>query len=743
MSLEAPVGPVASGDVATRDFGIEVAEASVSVDGYLCVRLRSSDGAAGLPDRLDIRVGDAALGQARLLPSPDAAAGGGFLHYARLPEGWCEAPAPMLRVLLPEGGEELLRAPLSGRLTPASGAWFADATWTADADVMAVVGSSRPSVLILADVLPGSAIGSWAPVANLAAAVRLAGFRTVFVHFGARPALDAQLASLLSQMDVVHHIELQSPMQEWSSSAPGALPPIEKPLTAAIEAIAKASGCAMIVGASVASLFVLGKIAGGPARGALLSRAFVLGPRMIFAPVPREKAIAALRGVLKGVSLIVEDEGLRVELGKWMPEAPSAVLPVGPALAAAMEPAARSAEVILGIGQVAHAAMGLVAAPGLAVWNLPGSAGLTELIDALTMARFVVLSPDAGPLGALAAGLAAAQGVAVIGQPPLPLPVPAGEEAAVRLAALVEARLSAADPALAAPASDWSARAFASELGLFGEEERSMAGGSLGVLKSVLATRLNGLPDKAGVGLMIEPGQPGGGLLAAAFVELCGQGRVFASNPAAVSAQAQPLSRAAQQGVHTVLIDPGPSRRDALSSAQRALDSGLMPWPLAPRATWIDRVAFTQLRGVRRGATAYIGQGPVPIEAAVVLCPGWQSLPLADVVELSGPDDPRRGRLLTMFCANSDVFWRRPPAPAAGYDRVEEASGLEIEHGVVGEHPVIAMLAAALLLGCTRVLLAEEHFREPGLARTLAAMGDAGVTIQRVTSLSAPLMGGV
>jgi hypothetical protein len=639
--------------------------------------------------------------------------------------------------LLPETAQVMVEADgswaearLGGRLGPALG-WFADATWTAHPDIVSALGQPQPSVLLVGELLPETGSAEWLPVANLANAVRQAGYRPVLLHFGEAAACARNVAPLLLDFDVVHHHTTALPQQGWDPSAPGALPPVDRGLAQTASAIAEACGAVMVVAVSPAGLNLLGKLPAAMQLGALLPRGFVLAPRMIFNPVPREKAAATLRGILSRVTAIVEDEGLRLELAKWLPGAPAAVLPPGVAVPP-LPRLEREASVVIAIGSTAAEAVSRDMPPPKASVLVDASAPLDLLLASLARAECLVLWTDSGLPGLLARRLAGMAGVPVIGLPASPLPHTISGEAEVAALVAMLAEFRSIGTALAPEQGpSWTASGFAADLGL----ARPGQAPELEVpsfVSRLLSMRLDGLPGRDRVGLLVEPHQPGAVLLAAACRAVLGEDRVFARNPARGSGL-RTLAEALDTGIDSLLIDLGPDRDAGTALMDRVVDCGLLPLPLTPQASWTDRQDLMQWRNREHGKVAYVGHGRAPGGADLVLAPGG-AVPRADAVELSGPADPRRGRLLTLFPANDDAFWRRPPAPAIGYDRDIGAEGLSLLSGLAVRHDAVTMLALALHLGCGTVLLPDELAGHPDLADALATLQKAGVAVMPVAT---------
>ncbi|MBI0534679.1 hypothetical protein D9599_03730 [Roseomonas sp. KE2513] len=712
---------------------LRVLEASVSDRLALVVRALASGEPGGAPASVEISLDGVALGSA-LRRSDDA--GRAVYTFHKDLGGALSHQGGRINVT-PTGLAEMepAMAPLGGRLGPASPAWFADATWTAESDVLGALENERPAVLLFGDVLPQSGAAAWAPVANLAAALREGGYRVAMLHFGEPTDCAEGVSAALRHLDVLHHHTVSVPQQAWSPEAPGSLPNVDRMLPQTLSGIAVASGAAMVIAVSATALGVLSKLPDRLPRAALLPRALVLAPRMIFSPVPREKAASTLRALLAHSTVLVDDEGLLVELAKWAPGSPAVVLPFGPALAARTTNPRGAADTVLALGAVAAEAVRRALPATERVVLLDDRALLDDVLDALARARLVVGWADAGLVGSLAWRIAARQGVPLVGEPAAPLPPGTGTEAAI--AAVMSALTAFQDSgAAAAPATGggWDAAAFAAELGLppLREADRPPVPA---FLRRLLATRLAGLADQEGVGLLVPPRGEEAMLLARAFAELGGKGRVFARNPGAGLPGVRPISQALTSGVHTVLMDVGEDREEGLAMMERVLESGLSPLPLLPQAAWTDRAVLTGWRGARAGTTAYVGEGPVPKDADLVLAPRGSLPPRADAVELSGPDDPCRGALLTIFAANDDAFWRRPPAPAIGYDRDAAATGLGIEDGLACPHPAVPMLALARHLGCTKVLLPAGLIEEPALGPALRMLKEAGISVDAVTTI--------
>ncbi|MBO1075809.1 hypothetical protein [Roseomonas marmotae] len=634
-----------------------------------------------------------------------------------------------VRVIV-EADEAWAQAMLGGRLGPARG-WFADATWTAHPDVISTLSDPAPSILLVGEALPQQGAAEWLPVANLAAALRQAGYRPVLLHFGEVADCAANAAQMLLDFDVVHHHTTMLSQRGWDRSAPGALPPVDRRLVQSIAAIARACGASMVMAVSPAGLNLLSKLPEDLRRGALMARDFVLAPRMIFSPVPREKAIATLRSILSGVTAVVEDEGLRLELLKWLPGAQAAVLPPAGALPLP-QPGRDDTPATVAIGPTAAQAVA-EALPATEPVVLINSTTQPDLLLAgLRRARCIVTWSDSGLPGMLAQRQAALWHLPLVGLPASPLPRMVSEEAgkAALVAMLTEFRRSGAtQPAAGTP--PWTATGFAAELGLapIGAEKTEAAPI---FISRLLSLRLGSLPERERTGMLVDPQQPGATFLAAACRAVLGKGHVFAQNPVPGSGLA-PLTSALEAGIENMLVDLGPDRAAGMALMERVLDCGVLPLPLTPQASWADHRALVDWQHARRGQTAYIGGGLVPDDADLVLTPGTAELP-ADVVELAGPADPRRGRLLTLFAASEDAFWQRPPSPAIGYDRDPRATGLDILSGLAGRHEAISMLAMALHLGCSRVLLAEELAGHPLLADSLAALARAGVQVMPVAA---------
>jgi hypothetical protein len=362
---------------------------------------------------------------------------------------------------------------------------------------------------------------------------------------------------------------------------------------------------------------------------------------------------------------------------------------------------------------------------------------LAELAAAVAGAARLVLWSDAGVAGLVARHLAGLRGLPVVGQAPSPLPREGGEAAELAALEALLTEFAVRGTVLPPPPPPaWTAAGFAAELGLPPMAGSAPAGG--GVLAQLLAMRLHGQADRRRVGLLVEPHGAEAGLLAAAFTQLVGPGRVFAHNPAP-GAGLLPLGTALQAGVDSVLLDLGEDAAAGMAAMERVLDCGLLPLPLAPQAAWTDRTGLAALRGTAAGRVAYVGPGPVPRGAELVLATGGAMLPAADAVELHGPADPRRGRLVTLFPANDDAFWRRPPPPALGYDRDPAAPGLAIDAALAVPHEAVPMLALARLLGCGRVLLPAAWRRLPALAAALAALEQAGTVVEAAPGAVAEL----
>ena len=611
---------------------LRVTEASVSDRQVLRVRAMADGTAEDAPASAEVALDGVALGRA--LRHEEAPGRFAYLFMKELGEE--NRPAAGSRVTMTPDGMAPAGAALNGRLGPAAPGWFADATWTASPDVLAALEDRRPAVLILADTVPEQGAQAWGPVANLAAALRLSGQRSVLLHYGLAADCESDAGEILRHVDVLHHHTLATPQRAWDPEAPGSPPAVDRSLPPAVAAIAAASAAATVIAASVTALGILGRLPAGLSRAALLPRSLVLAPRMIFAPIPREKAVVALGGLLARSTVIVEDEGLGLELSRWLPAARTAVLPPGSARAA----------------------------------------------------------PPTGPTGE--SGIAA--------------PV-------------------AAPPTLRAdPPPQFDAQGFASELGL-APASGTDAKMAPAFLRRLLALRLAGPDEREDVGLLVVPERKHAALLAAAFTALRGADRVFARHPTPAMPGVLPLSQAPGLGIRTVLMEVPEDRALAMAVMERVVNSGLSPLPLAPQAGWTDRAGLSRWRGARPGTTAYVGQGPLPVGADLLLVPGAAEVAGADAVELSGPDDPRRGALLTIFAANDDAFWRRPPAPALGYDRDDTVPGLEIEAGLAGAHPAEPMLALARQLGCARVLLPVALLQETALAPALQALEAAGVVV--------------
>jgi hypothetical protein len=708
---------------AVTGFPLRIEEASISDRGLLMVRVAWTGEPDAAPSALAVVLGGRDLGRIGA-----AMVAGRRLYQGRYDLG---AATRVARLTVASGTDEVGIA-VGGRLSPAS-AWFADATWTADADAARVLASSMPSVLVLSDLLPSAGAALWAPVANFAAIMRQVGYRPVLLHFGTIAACGSEVARLLAHFDIVHHHGTALPQQAWDAASPGTLPPVDRALPQTIAAIAAASGAAMAVAVSPGSLNILGKLPPGLRRGALLTRDFVRAPRMIFSPVPREKAAATLRGILAGVTVILEDEGLRLELEKWLPGAPGAVLPPFVALPA---PVSHGGGHVVAVGTVAARASGQFVPMAEPVSVIDDATPLDAIYAALAEADSVAMWSDAGPPGLLVRRLAALAGVPVIGQAPSPLPHGTGEEADI--AALVALMTDYRTRGTALPPEAgvaWSAAGFATELGLpvVGD---GVAAGSSGLLRRLLEMRLEGVPDRAKVGLLVDPQRPEAVMFAAAFDALVGPGRVFAHHPPAGLGGILPLGRALASGIEAVLVDLGQDSGAGMALMERVLDGGLLPMPLAPRASWRDCVGLAALRGTGAGKVAYIGDGLLPAGADLLLVPGAAQVALADAVDLTDPADPRRGRLVTLFAANRDVFWRRPPAPALGYDCDAAAVGLELGTGLPVTHEAVPMLALANLMGCERIMVAAHMFREPALAAALAALSRAGVSVSPAAELA-------
>lgn len=727
-SISDPVVLMTAGREKAR---LDVAEASVSDRRILLVRATLWSGDMAAPDQLTIRLGGQVVGEA--MRGPQGPGRSDYVLYHDLGSAAPLEPGAQVTVGLDREGElPAVRVPLNGRLGPAAPVWFADSSWTAHPDALAALRDQCPAVLLFSDAHPQAGIAGWAPVANLANALRQGGYRTILLHYGPPEDCAGGVSAMLRHFDVVHHHTLAQPQQAWDPASPGAVPPLDRSLPGAVAAIATVSAARMVICAAPSGLGVLGKLPATLHPAALLSRDLVLAPRMIFAPVPREKAIGTLCGLLGRSTIIVEDEGQRLELLKWSLSARSAVLPLGPALVRAALQAAPAgpAEAVVAVGPIAAQATRQTVPVQAPILCLDDADPLDAVLSALAQARLAVVWADAGLAGALAWQAAAARGLPLVGLPAAPLPSGSSRPAEVAaLSAMITEYLAQGITARPERRMGWDAAAFVAELGLPPARAGQECAEVSATLRRLLDARLSGLEDRRGVGLLVEPQQEGAMLLARAFAAAQGKERVFARNPSPADHGIQPLSQALAAGVHTVLVEAGSDKASDAALAERVLDCGLLPLPLTPQAAWTDRAALAGWRQARAGQTAYVGPGPGPAGVDLVLVPGAETSTPSDAVELTSPEDPRRGALITLFAANADAFWRRPPPPALGYDRLPAAAGLDLEAGLACPHPAVPMLALALHLGCARIVLPADWVELAALAPALAALQAAGVAV--------------
>jgi hypothetical protein len=135
-----------------------------------------------------------------------------------------------------------------------------------------------------------------------------------------------------------------------------------------------------------------------------------------------------------------------------------------------------------------------------------------------------------------------------------------------------------------------------------------------------------------------------------------------------------------------------------------------------------DVQALDALAGARRGATAYVGARPPASGADLVLLAGAApAAAAADALELDDAADRRRGRLCTLFRADSWAFLQRPSPPAVGLD-LSRGQG-SFARLSPGAEPHDVMIALALHLGCAAVMLDEELRDGPGFHARMESLG--------------------
>ncbi|MFT8243823.1 hypothetical protein [Roseomonas sp. BN140053] len=248
--------------------------------------------------------------------------------------------------------------------------------------------------------------------------------------------------------------------------------------------------------------------------------------------------------------------------------------------------------------------------------------------------------------------------------------------------------------------------------------------------RRLFAARLGGVPATR-AGLLLD-GADGPDL--AGFVEtfmtLAGPDRVFRMQG---GTDARPLAEAVGERVQRLLVAaPG---ADGRALAALAEGWGLPAVPLLPGPSAADAARLAALRGAYAGQRALVADAALlpagRSDADLVLVAGLPAAvqvlqPTPDVVALSWPGDPRRGRIVTLFDAEAPMFWTRPPEPATGY----AADLLPLATVEGARHPLEALLAFVLLAGCVSVRLLAAPAEEAALAPMLERLAAAGMVVQ-------------
>ncbi|GBU19559.1 MULTISPECIES: hypothetical protein [Methylobacterium] len=601
----------------------------------------------------------------------------------------------------------------SGRIGETSAARIADRTATRAADPK--MARTLGGALVVTTRDPLGPYPAFLPAADAAAGLDAAGHAVALLHVGAATSFARSVRVLLTLAGTLHHLDAATPEDE--PDTPWQLPAPDARLKEAVARLVREMRPDLVVAADPGALALVRPLAGSR-RLFLLDRAGLDAPRLIAAPVARRKLETLVRAGLAGIPVLVPSRDLAHAAEALLPGHAVEVLPPGAGLAPA--PASHG-ETVLAVGEAAAAALDGLAGEAR-VTRLSAETSFLRAHRLLREARALVIGSDAGPEGQALRAAARAAGLPVasdLSADAADLPLTGGpldEPAAARLREAARRVLGAGAlrPSAPRPIRPPSLFAGGAEAG----DERWSAGYATFVARALAAT----LAARAGhdpVGVLlpgaVRPGDP----VATACARIVGAEAVF-------GLPGSGLERAPLSGVRTVVVAE-PDRARCRALMEDAAGLGLEPLPLLPQARPAELRRLAGLAGTGAGLVARIGEDGERHGADLLLLVGGRDAP-ADAVELTGPDDARRGRLATLAPATDARFAGRP-TDVTGYDRLvtgEEETGDGLPAGVSVTHPFDAMLALAAHLDCARVLIDAARAHDRPLAGSLARFGFTG-----------------
>lgn len=619
---------------------------------------------------------------------------------------------------------------LTSRLSPTAGFQFADATIARLPDIARSLSEKDPEpVLLLTTRYASMPIGVWLPVADAAAALRQAGLRVVLVHYGATADFEQSVSGFLAVADIAHHVA--RPLHQAPEAEPWEVLRNDKELREALSTLVSFDEPPLVLACETTVLSATAHL-NDRRRALLVDRAAINAPRQVAAPIQRKRLIDRINAAINGVTLLAPSADLQVAAGQRFPGAQVVTLPLGSGALGALARSRKPQDgAIVTVGAVAEAVVRKAVGNGSdAAIHLGPETSLIALQRALDVARAVVASSDGG-----AAARFAAQAARAIY---LPLSTDIQDNAEI------DGDFVNPEPVAVAELTQSIARHPKTHRLEIGSRSRPITirsdsqdvvnillhshdtvklpqlNRTQSFMTRALVTRYRGLTGANGsAGVLFGTDYIWDVGLIRAAETIVGKDAIFVEHrprPQDRRRGLRSIDEALGLGVSTVLV----AKADAVScqqTMQRLSKFGVESVPLMPQATQEDVAAFEALADQALGSTAYLGDDHPPSGVDLVLLVGDRKI-AADVVELSGPEDERRGKLATLFDATDLRFWDRPPA-AIGYNRLPGTRARVREAGISVTHRFDVMLALARHLGCRRVVIDERHQRDQALVARL------------------------
>ena len=636
---------------------------------------------------------------------------------------------------------------LTSRLSPIAAFQFADATVARLPDIARSLINKEPQPVILVTTRHASMpLTHWLPIADAAMALRQAGLRVILVHYGATGDFEQSITGFLGVADVAHHVA--RPQTRSSEAEPWDILRNDRDLRDALSTLVAFDEPVLVVACETTVLSATAHLA-GRRRAVLVDRIAINAPRRVAAPIARKKLTDGINAALHGVTLVAPSADLQVAAGQQFPGAQVVTLPLGLGVLSELARNRRTPEdAIVTFGAAAGDLVKELINDGPdSTIHLDAQTSLIDLQRALGASRAVVASSDGG-----APAIFAAQAARTLNLP-LSTDIRSDIEIDSAFCSSVPVAIDELKSSLTLQPKTQRleirsvARAFTARLEV--QDAVNILLHSYDVAKPThlnrmqafmiraLATRYRETVAKYGrLGILLGTDYIGDIGLIRAAETIVGKDAVFVEHrprPQDRTRGLRGIDEALRLGISTVLI----AKADAAScqlTMQRVANFGVESLPLMPQASNEDIAALEALAGYAAGSTAYLGDDRPPPQSDLTLLVGDGRID-ADVIELDGADDGRRGKLATLFDATDLRFWTRPAPPAIGYNRLPGQRTRILDASISVNHRFDLMLAMARHLGCRRVIIDEKHRGDRMLAERLTYL--PGITVAWLQSSSA------